>query len=151
MKIKTIKQHIDEKNEDFDIRVNDFIKDKQVVQITTNDVISTGNFYMHTLTILYKEGEQMTKDEYVKILQKEEDDNAQEAEDNGYGSGYYDGLDYAVYLAEKLDEPSAQKTSDIEIKNNLSYAGYADLAYNERVINGIESVLIRLGYEVEDD
>lgn len=47
----------------------------------------------------------MTKDEYVKILQKEEDDNAQEAEDNGYGSGYYDGLDYAVYLAEKLDEP----------------------------------------------
>ncbi|WP_270217246.1 DUF2758 domain-containing protein [Pediococcus pentosaceus] len=57
MKIKTIKQHIDEKNKDFDIRVNDFIKDKQVVQITTNDVISTGNFYMHTLTILYKEGE----------------------------------------------------------------------------------------------
>ena len=48
----------------------------------------------------------MTKDEYVKILQKEEDDNAQEAEDNGYGSGYYDGLDYAVYLAEKLDEPN---------------------------------------------
>ncbi|WP_432737585.1 DUF1642 domain-containing protein [Pediococcus pentosaceus] len=47
----------------------------------------------------------MTKDEYVKILQKEEDDNAQEAEDNGYGSGYYDGLDYAVDLAEKLDEP----------------------------------------------
>ncbi|QGZ70012.1 DUF1642 domain-containing protein [Pediococcus pentosaceus] len=47
----------------------------------------------------------MTKDKYVKILQKEEDDNAQEAEDNGYGSGYYDGLDYAVYLAEKLDEP----------------------------------------------
>ncbi|MCE5960689.1 DUF1642 domain-containing protein [Pediococcus pentosaceus] len=47
----------------------------------------------------------MTKDEYVKTLQKEEDDNAQEAEDNGYGSGYYDGLDYAVDLAEKLDEP----------------------------------------------
>jgi hypothetical protein len=47
----------------------------------------------------------MTKDEYLKTLQKEEDDNAQEAEDNGYGSGYYDGLDYAVDLAEKLDEP----------------------------------------------
>ncbi|WP_397321106.1 hypothetical protein [Pediococcus acidilactici] len=60
MKIKTIDQHIDEKNEDFDIRVNDFIKDKQVVQITTNDVISndvisTDNFYLHTLTILYEE------------------------------------------------------------------------------------------------
>ncbi|WP_200834853.1 hypothetical protein [Pediococcus acidilactici] len=55
MKIKTIDQHIDEKNEDFDIRVNDFIKDKQVVQITTNDVISTENFYFHTLTILYEE------------------------------------------------------------------------------------------------
>ncbi|MBF7122788.1 DUF1642 domain-containing protein [Pediococcus pentosaceus] len=47
----------------------------------------------------------MTKEEYVKTLEKEEDDNAQEAEDNGYGSGYYDGLDYAVDLAEKLDEP----------------------------------------------
>ncbi|UQB01187.1 DUF1642 domain-containing protein [Pediococcus pentosaceus] len=47
----------------------------------------------------------MTKDEYLKTLQKEEDDNAQEAEDNGYGSGYYDGLDYAVGLVGKLDEP----------------------------------------------
>lgn len=55
MKIKTIDQHIDEKNEDFDTRVNDFIKDKQVVQITTNDVISNDNFYFHTLTILYDE------------------------------------------------------------------------------------------------
>lgn len=55
MKIKTIDQHIYEKNEDFDIRVNDFIKDKQVVQITTNDVISNDNFYFHTLTILYEE------------------------------------------------------------------------------------------------
>jgi hypothetical protein len=57
MKIKTIDQHIDEKNEDFDIRVNDFIKDKQAVQITTNDVISIDNFYVHTLTILYEEAE----------------------------------------------------------------------------------------------
>lgn len=54
MKIKTIDQHIDEKNEDFDSRVNDYIKDKQVVQITTNDVISIDNVYVHTLTILYK-------------------------------------------------------------------------------------------------
>ncbi|MEH1647559.1 hypothetical protein AAHB41_05640 [Pediococcus pentosaceus] len=77
----------------------------------------------------------MTKDEYTKKLQKY----------------LAEALDYAIDLAEKLDEPSAQKTSDMEIKNCLSYAGYADLAYNERVINGIESVLIQLGYEVEDD
>lgn len=54
MKIKTINQHINEENEDFDSRVNDFIKDKQVVQITTNDVISDDNYYFHTLTVLYK-------------------------------------------------------------------------------------------------
>lgn len=55
MKIKTIDQNIDEKNEDFDSRVNDFIKDKQVVQIKTNNTIDTNNYYFHTLTILYKE------------------------------------------------------------------------------------------------
>ena len=54
MKIKTIDQHYNEENKDFDSRVNDFIKDKQVVQITTNDVISTDNYYLHTLTVLYK-------------------------------------------------------------------------------------------------
>ncbi|MGY4789939.1 hypothetical protein ACXDFG_04230 [Pediococcus pentosaceus] len=93
----------------------------------------------------------MTKDEYVKTLQKEEDDKAADAKHDDYYAGYFDGLKKAIDLAEKLDKPNAQKTSDIEIKNNLSYAGYADLAYNERVINGIESVLIQLGYEVEDD
>lgn len=56
---------------------------------------------------------------------------------------YYDG--------NKLDESSVQKTSSTEIKNLLSYAGYADLTYNERVLNGIEAVLIQLGYEVKDD
>lgn len=54
MKVKTIERLIDEDNEDFDIRVNDFIKDKQVVQIMTNDVVNNDNFYTHTLTILYK-------------------------------------------------------------------------------------------------
>ena len=54
MKIKTFDRHFDEENEDFDIRVNDFIKDKQVVQITTNDVINNDNYYFHMLTILYK-------------------------------------------------------------------------------------------------
>ncbi|KAF0362550.1 hypothetical protein GBP13_08660 [Pediococcus acidilactici] len=56
---------------------------------------------------------------------------------------YYDG--------NKLDESSVQETSSTEIRNLLSYAGYADLAYNERVLNGIEAVLIQLGYEVKDD
>lgn len=54
MKVKTFDQHFREKNEKFDSRVNDFIKDKQVVQITTNDVISADNIYLHTLTVLYK-------------------------------------------------------------------------------------------------
>ena len=55
MKIKTIEQYLDEKNKDFDIRVNDFIKDKQVVQITTDVVVSIDNVYSHVLTVLYKE------------------------------------------------------------------------------------------------
>lgn len=54
MKIKTIDQYFCEGNDDFDSRVNDFIRDKQVVQITTNDVISADNLYTHTLTVLYK-------------------------------------------------------------------------------------------------
>jgi len=54
MKIKTFDQYIDEENEYFDSRVNDFIKDKQVIEITASDVISTDNFYTHTLTVLYK-------------------------------------------------------------------------------------------------
>lgn len=93
----------------------------------------------------------MTKDEYVKALEKVAADNAVNAKHDDYYDGYFDGLKKAIKLTKELDEPKAQKTSDIEIKNCLSYAGYADLAYNERVINGIESVLIQLGYEVEDD
>jgi len=58
MKIKTFDQYLDEDNESFDNRVNDFIKGKQVIQITTSDVISTDNFYTHTLTILYKQSEE---------------------------------------------------------------------------------------------
>lgn len=46
----------------------------------------------------------MTKDEYTKTLKKWEYDNAQAAEDNGYGSGYSDALQEAFSLAEKLDE-----------------------------------------------
>jgi len=54
MKIKTFDQYVDEDNESFDNRVNDFIKDKQVVQITTDVVVNIDNVYSRVLTILYK-------------------------------------------------------------------------------------------------
>ena len=54
MKIKTFEQYLDEKNRDFDVRVNNFIKDKQVVQITTDVVVNIDNVYSRVLTILYK-------------------------------------------------------------------------------------------------
>lgn len=53
MKIKTFSQQ--ENDEKFDIRINDFIKDKQVVQITTNETVSDSFDLTHTLTILYEE------------------------------------------------------------------------------------------------
>lgn len=50
----------------------------------------------------------MTKEEYVKKLQKYYDDHKLKEADS-YGEGYTDGLaealDYAIDLAEKLDEP----------------------------------------------
>jgi len=55
MKVKTFDQFIDEDNKDFDSRVNDFIKNKQVVQITTNRTASGGVELTHSLTILYEE------------------------------------------------------------------------------------------------
>ncbi|MCT3021085.1 hypothetical protein EFN43_08445 [Pediococcus pentosaceus] len=88
---------------------------------------------------------------YKQTLEKNMADKAADAKHDDYYAGYFDGLEKAIDLAEKLDEPSVQKTSNAEIRNSLSYAGYADLAYNERVINGIEAVLIQLGYEVEAD
>lgn len=54
MKIKTFDQYVDEGNKNFDKRVNDFIKDKQVVQITTNRTASGGVELTHSLTVLYK-------------------------------------------------------------------------------------------------
>jgi len=54
MKIKTFDQYVDEDNESFDNRVNDFIKGKQVIQITTNRTASGGIELTHSLTILYK-------------------------------------------------------------------------------------------------
>ncbi|MBU7475722.1 DUF2758 domain-containing protein [Lactiplantibacillus pentosus] len=55
MKIKTFNQGWQEDSEEFDSRVNDFIKDKQVVQITTNETVSDISDLTHSLTVLYKE------------------------------------------------------------------------------------------------
>lgn len=55
MKIKTFSQFWQENDDKFDSRVNDFIKDKQVVQITTNETVSDSFDLTHSLTVLYKE------------------------------------------------------------------------------------------------
>lgn len=55
MKIKTFDHIYDEPYRDFDKRVNDFIKDKQVFQITTNETASDMYDLTHSLTVLYKE------------------------------------------------------------------------------------------------
>ncbi len=55
MKIKTFSQYSQESNEKFDSRVNDFIEDKQVVQIITNETASNDYNLTHSLTVLYKE------------------------------------------------------------------------------------------------
>lgn len=47
----------------------------------------------------------MTKDEYVKTLEKIAADNAVDAKHDDYYDGYFDGLERAIDLAEKLDEP----------------------------------------------
>ena len=46
---------VEENDEKFDSRVNGFIEDKQVVQITTNETVSDSFDLTHSLTVLYKE------------------------------------------------------------------------------------------------
>ena len=55
MKIKTFNQGWLENDEKIDSRVNGFIEDKQVVQITTNETVSDSFDLTHSLTVLYKE------------------------------------------------------------------------------------------------
>ncbi|MBQ0837567.1 hypothetical protein KBP51_14170 [Lactiplantibacillus pentosus] len=55
IKIKTFNQGWLENDEKFDSRVNGFIEDKQVVQITTNETVSDSFDLTHSLTVLYKE------------------------------------------------------------------------------------------------
>lgn len=80
----------------------------------------------------------MTKDEYVKKLQKYYDDNKLKNTDS-YGEGYTDGLaealDYAIDLAEKLDEPEKvviPRFADDWIENARLY--YDDEADPLRII-----------------
>lgn len=65
----------------------------------------------------------MNKDEYVKKLQKYYDDHKLKEADS-YGEGYTDGLaealDYAIDLAEKLDEPKKVVIPEI-IANDIKY------------------------------
>lgn len=97
----------------------------------------------------------MNKEEILECLRHPigNDDDFDESNDFdvAFMDGYDDAIGYAIKLVRELDCPSIQKTSSTEIKKFLSHAGYADLAYNERVLNGIEAVLIQLGYEVKDD
>ena len=55
MKIKTFDQYFEEETKKFDSRVNDFIKDKHVIQISTGDTILPYEDLTHTLTTLYEE------------------------------------------------------------------------------------------------
>jgi hypothetical protein len=55
MKIKTFSQGWQENDEKFDSRVNGFIEDKQVIQITTNETVSDSFDLTHSLTVLYEE------------------------------------------------------------------------------------------------
>lgn len=55
MKVKTFSRSWQEENDEFDSRVNGFIEDKQVVQITTNEAVSNSFNLTHSLTVLYKE------------------------------------------------------------------------------------------------
>lgn len=55
MKIKTFDQYFEEDTKKFDSRVNDFIKDKHAVQVTTNETASDEYDLTHSLTVLYEE------------------------------------------------------------------------------------------------
>lgn len=51
----------------------------------------------------------MTKDEYVKTLEKVAADKVADAKHDDYYAGYSDALQEAISLAERLDELSVQK------------------------------------------
>lgn len=54
MKVKTFWNNCTNDDE-FDEKVNSFIKDKKVVQISTGDTVLPYDDHSHTLTVLYTE------------------------------------------------------------------------------------------------
>ncbi|TOY75102.1 hypothetical protein DIS16_09955 [Levilactobacillus brevis] len=44
-------------DDEFETSVNNFIKDKIVIQISTGDSLPTDDDYVHTLTVLYEEAQ----------------------------------------------------------------------------------------------
>ena len=60
MKIKTFWTSCTE-DDDFDNIVNKFIKDKKVLQISTNDTILPFDDHSHTLTVLYEDIDNNTR------------------------------------------------------------------------------------------
>jgi len=54
MKIKTFWTEYFNDDE-FDTSVNNFIKDKRVIQISTGDSLPANDQYVHTLTVFYEE------------------------------------------------------------------------------------------------
>lgn len=55
MKVKTFWNKFTNDDAEFDDKVNDFIKDKNVIQISTGDTVLPYDDHAHTLTILYTE------------------------------------------------------------------------------------------------
>lgn len=56
MKVKTFWTNCTNDYE-FDEKVNDFIKDKKVIQISTGDTVLPYDDHSHTLTVLYTEAD----------------------------------------------------------------------------------------------
>lgn len=66
----------------------------------------------------------MTKDEYVKTIEKTAADNAVNAKHDDYYDGYFDGLKKAIELSKELDEPkkvAIPKFIAIDIKYHKNY------------------------------
>lgn len=62
----------------------------------------------------------MTKDEYVKTLEKVAADNAVNAKHDDYYDGYFDGLKKAIKLTKELDEPKKVIIPEF-IANDIKY------------------------------
>ena len=54
MRTEIFDQYIDEDDKVFNRRISDFIKGKQVIQITINNIVGTDCFYATALTVIYK-------------------------------------------------------------------------------------------------